>query len=42
MIGIVPLIDQLTLEQKIKNLPGPIFIFGASGFIGANMVEISA
>ena len=40
MIGIVPLIDQLTLEQKIKNLPGPIFIFGASGFIGANMVEI--
>jgi len=40
MIGIVPLIDQLTIEQKIKNLPGPIFIFGASGFIGANMVEI--
>ena len=31
--------EQLTLQQKIKNLPGPIFIFGSSGFIGANIVE---
>src|ERR1017187_2937863 len=27
-------------EEKIKNLKGPIFIFGASGFIGANLLEV--
>ncbi len=27
------------LTEKIKTLPGPIFIFGASGFIGANLLE---
>lgn len=29
----------MTLEEKIKSLPGPIFIFGASGFIGANLLN---
>ncbi len=28
-----------TIEEKIKNLKGPIFIFGASGFIGTNLLE---
>ena len=28
-----------TLEEKIRSLKGPIFIFGASGFIGANLLE---
>jgi polyisoprenyl-phosphate glycosyltransferase len=27
------------LKEKIKKLEGPIFIFGASGFIGANLVN---
>ncbi len=30
---------KLTLHEKIQDLEGPIFIFGASGFIGANMIE---
>src|SRR3972149_1943945 len=34
MSSIAPLI-----EEKIKSLKGPIFIFGASGFIGANLLE---
>ncbi len=29
----------ITLEEKIKALPGPILIFGASGFIGANLLD---
>jgi len=28
-----------SISEKIKSLPGPIFIFGASGFIGANLLE---
>ena len=33
---------QNILQEKIKQLKGPIFIFGSSGFIGANLVnEIS-
>ncbi len=28
-----------SLEEKIKSLKGPVFIFGASGFIGANLLE---
>jgi dolichol-phosphate mannosyltransferase len=27
------------MEDKVKQLKGPIFIFGASGFIGANLFE---
>ena len=27
------------LQEKIQNLQGPIFIFGASGFIGINLLE---
>lgn len=27
------------LQQKIKKLEGPIFVFGASGFIGANIIR---
>ena len=30
--------ESLTLEQKIKSLEGPVFVFGASGFIGANLL----
>src|ERR1035438_6990878 len=29
----------ISLSDKIKALKGPIFIFGASGFIGANLLE---
>lgn len=29
--------QEILLENKIKQLKGPIFIFGASGFIGANL-----
>jgi len=29
----------MNLENKIKNLPGPILIIGASGFIGANLLR---
>ena len=32
------MIDKI-IEAKIKKLHGPIFIYGASGFIGANFVE---
>jgi len=33
---------QNILQEKIKQLKGPIFVFGSSGFIGANLVnEIS-
>jgi polyisoprenyl-phosphate glycosyltransferase len=32
-------ISGLTLTEKIEQLKGPIFIFGASGFIGANIFE---
>jgi len=28
-----------TTEEKIKQIKGPIFIFGASGFIGANLFQ---
>jgi len=31
--------QSLSIEEKIKLLKGPIFIFGASGFIGANLLE---
>ena len=31
--------DKRKFEDKIKKLKGPIFIFGASGFIGTNIVE---
>lgn len=27
------------LQEKIKNLKGPIFVFGAGGFIGANIIS---
>ena len=29
-----------SLEEKIRELKGPIFVFGAGGFIGANLVEL--
>lgn len=29
----------MNLENKIKNLPGPILVIGASGFIGANLLR---
>ncbi len=29
--------QEILLENKIKQLKGPIFVFGASGFIGANL-----
>lgn len=29
----------MTLENKIENLPGPILVIGASGFIGANLLR---
>lgn len=29
----------MTIEQKIKALEGPILVFGASGFVGANLLE---
>lgn len=29
----------MDLENKIKNLPGPILIIGASGFVGANLLR---
>ena len=29
----------ITLQDKIESLAGPIFIFGASGFIGANLFK---
>jgi nucleoside-diphosphate-sugar epimerase/glycosyltransferase involved in cell wall biosynthesis len=36
------MINHTILQEKIKKLDGPIFIFGSSGFIGANLVnEIS-
>ncbi len=28
-----------SIDEKIKKLEGPIFIFGATGFIGANFIE---
>lgn len=31
--------NAMALEDKIKGLKGPIFVFGASGFIGANLIE---
>ncbi len=31
--------NQTLLEEKIQRLPGPIFVFGASGFIGANLFK---
>lgn len=32
------MLDQLPVyQEKIRNLKGPIFVFGASGFIGANL-----
>ena len=31
--------DYLELGEKIKKLDGPIFVFGASGFIGANIIN---
>jgi polyisoprenyl-phosphate glycosyltransferase len=32
-------ISQLSIKEKVEMLKGPIFIFGASGFIGANLLE---
>ncbi len=32
----------LSINEKIKKLEGPIFVFGASGFIGANLIEALA
>ncbi|MBN8702637.1 MAG: NAD-dependent epimerase/dehydratase family protein [Bacteroidetes bacterium] len=29
----------MSVEEKIKQLNGPIFVFGASGFIGANLFD---
>jgi polyisoprenyl-phosphate glycosyltransferase len=34
--------DMLSINDKINELEGPIFVFGASGFIGANMIEALA
>ncbi len=31
--------DTTPLTNKLRQLPGPIFVFGASGFIGANLFE---
>lgn len=33
------MINTEALQQKIKKLQGPIFVFGASGFIGANIIR---
>ena len=33
------MINYEALQEKIKRLPGPIFIFGATGFIGANIIK---
>lgn len=33
------MINNEALQLKIKKLQGPIFVFGASGFIGANIIE---
>ncbi len=33
------MINYQELQEKIKKLEGPIFVFGASGFIGANIVN---
>jgi dolichol-phosphate mannosyltransferase len=32
-------INHLSFREKVELLKGPIFIFGASGFIGANLLE---
>src|SRR5579859_7201000 len=29
----------ITVEHRIKSLKGPVFVFGAGGFIGANLFE---
>lgn len=31
--------NYLDLQEKIKKLEGPIFVFGSSGFIGANIIK---
>ena len=31
--------QELTVEQKIKRLQGPILVLGASGFVGANLLR---
>src|SRR5689334_4073069 len=33
------MINNIELQEKIKKLDGPIFVFGASGFIGANIIK---
>jgi dolichol-phosphate mannosyltransferase len=33
------MINTDSLQEKIKKLQGPIFVFGASGFIGANIIQ---
>src|ERR1700749_1065133 len=33
------MINYADLQAKIKKIEGPIFIFGASGFIGANIIK---
>ncbi len=33
------MINEKELRDKIKKLDGPIFVFGASGFIGANIIK---
>jgi dolichol-phosphate mannosyltransferase len=32
-------LNSITLEERVQALTGPIFVFGASGFIGANLLE---
>ena len=29
----------MNLEDKLKNLSGPVLVLGASGFIGANLLR---
>ena len=31
---------ELTIEQKVKRLQGPILVIGGSGFVGANLVRL--
>ena len=33
------MINYQELQEKIKKLEGPVFVFGASGFIGANIIN---
>ena len=33
------MVNYAHLQEKIKKLEGPVFVFGASGFIGANIIK---